>query len=320
MRGLILAAAVLLALGQPVLAQDWQQVEAQDLRLARVADGLLAVNAAMCRQTMPLTGAILHSADQYAPGAADARFTQGLLAVASVQPGSPAEAAGLRPDDAVLAINGTSIATLELAADEHLREGAFAVLAATPPEQSVTLLVARDGQPHSLSLAAPRGCRVLVEISGSGADAASDGRVIQLRYDFAANLSDQELAIVVAHELAHAILEHRRRKQEAGIDNSREQAARGRNRAANRRAEVEADRLSVHLLANAGYDPLIAVQFWRTPQGRAANGDRRGGVYPSVRQRARQIEREVDQYLPLRTGPSWPQHLLDLRDQPITGD
>ena len=42
MRGLILAAAVLLALGQPVLAQDWQQVEAQDLRLARVADGLLA--------------------------------------------------------------------------------------------------------------------------------------------------------------------------------------------------------------------------------------------------------------------------------------
>ena len=35
-----MAAAVLLALGQPVLAQDWQQVEAQDLRLARVIDGL----------------------------------------------------------------------------------------------------------------------------------------------------------------------------------------------------------------------------------------------------------------------------------------
>jgi PDZ domain len=303
----------------PARAQDgtqWSALQREDVRLAAIADTLLRANAQLCRSTMPVTGMILHSADQYREGPAQARFSGGRIAISAIVPGSPAARAGLLPDDAILAIGGLRTELLETPEAGNLREVAFAALADLPAVEGIHLLIARNGEEQDITISAPPGCRTLVEILvGNGPRARSDGRVIQLQYAFAGELDDAQMAIVLAHELAHSVLEHRRRKEEAGIDNGMF-AELGRNQRANREAEVEADRLSVHLLANAGYDPAIVPDFWRSAMGQTVGGGAMPSfVYPSQEARAQLIEQEIAHYLPQHRGPSWPGHLLDLRDR-----
>ncbi len=299
---------------------QWDALAREDVRLARIADTLLRANSGLCRLTMPVTGLILHSADQYRSGQAEARFVNGPLAISSLVPMSPAVRAGLLPDDAILAVGGQSVAALVPPEDGNLREAAFDLIASQPAEHPIDLLVARGVTQLEVSMIASAGCRTLVEILvGDGPRARSDGRVIQIEYGFAGELTDEQMAVVIAHELAHTVLEHRRRKEEAGIDNGLF-AELGRNQRANRAAEVEADRLSIHLLANAGYDPASVPAFWRSDIGRSLGGSIPSFVYPSQEARAQLVEEEIARYLPLRRGPSWPGHLLALRDRSFRAD
>ena len=83
-------------------------------------------------------------------------------------------------------------------------------------------------------------------------DAGADGdkvRITSGMMDYVPD--DAELAAVVAHELAHNILGHR-----AQADSVKRSKA-GTTLA----TEIEADRLSVWLMANAGYDPAAALGF-----------------------------------------------------------
>lgn len=321
------ALAALLAAGTaPAPAQakqdeaQWAALAREDVRLARIADTLQRSNAGLCRSTMPVTGLILHSADQYRAGQAEMRFANGPLAISSIVPQSPAAQAGLLPDDAILAIAGRSISALTPPEDGNLREAAFDLLASQPTGRPIAMIVSRGGAQVEVAIVAQAGCRSLVEILvGDGPRARSDGRVIQLQYAFAGELSDEQMAVVIAHELAHTVLEHRRRKQEAGIDNGLF-AEFGRNQQANRAAEVEADRLSVHLLANAGYDPASVPAFWRSEIGRSLGGAMPSFVYPTQEARARLVVDEMTRYLPQRRGPSWPGHLLTLRDRSFSAD
>jgi len=298
----------------------WSALEREDVRLARIADRVMVANAALCNTLMPATGMILHSADQYRDGIADTRFAGGPVALSGIVPHSPAARAGLQRDDTLLAIGGREISTLTAPEDGNLREAAFAVLASQPVGAPVALSILRDGAPQTVIVDAPAGCRSLVEILvGDGPRARSDGRVIQLQYTFAAQLDDNQVAVVLAHELAHTVLEHRRRKEEAGIDNGLF-AEFGRNQQANRQAEVEADRLSIHLLANADFDPAIVPQFWRSEIGRSLGGAMPSFIYPSQEARAALVEREIEFYLPLGRGPSWPGHLLAMRERSFTAD
>ncbi len=147
--------------------------------------------------------------------------------------------------------------------------------------------------------------------------ARSDGRVLQISYGLASELDDSELAVVVAHELAHVVLEHRRRLSEAGVVGGL-LGEFGRNRRLTRTVETEADRLSAHLLANAGYDPAIAASFWLSDAGRlVSRGILRSRAYPSRRSRAELIEEEIALHLQGNEGTSLAEHLLAARDLPF---
>lgn len=317
----ILLASLSICLPQQGIAQTSEELSAQDMRLARIADAMLVSNAGLCRQTMPVTGMILHSADQYGEGA-QALFVDGPLAIAGIVPGSPADAAGLRAGDIIASINGITVSGLVPQGEDHVREEAFFLLADLPRDEAIGLDIHRNGERRLIQLNAPRGCRSLVEILvAEGPNARSDGRVIQLQYGFAQTLSDEQVAVVLAHELAHTVLEHRRRKEAEGIDNESIMRHFGSNQQVNRKAEVEADRLSVHLLANAGYDPAIIVDFWNSPEGiEAGGGAMPSFIYPSQAARADLISREIALFLPLRRGPSWPGHLIELRDRRLSED
>jgi Peptidase family M48 len=301
---------VLLALAMvtPLRAQGEDPAWVQDRRLASVAERMLGANVALCRSTMPLTGMILHSADQYqAPR--EGWFDNGPVAVAQVLPGSTADHAGVRSGDGVVTVGGQAVDGLAQAAGYPLRDAVFDQINRVP--SPLPLQVRRAGRIGTFNLAAPLGCRALVEVLVRNDKVAlSDGRVIQISYPMAVLLDDNELAVVFAHELAHLILEHNRRLTAAGVPDGLAQEF-GRNRRLARQAEVEADRLSVHLLANAEYDPQIAPQLWEGASGRAIAGDLlRSRRYPSRRERARLMRQEIAEHL--AAGPAY---LLAGRDQ-----
>ena len=304
--------ASLLSWACPTSAQTAASLWEQDLRLAQMAERIGGANAHLCRQTMPLTGLIVHSADQYGDGTS-AWFVNGAASVAQVLPGSVAERAGLLPGDGVIAIGGTPVATLPRRAGYPLRDEAFEAIAQVPGP--VTLDIMRDGAARRVELDAPPGCRVLVEVlADDGNTARSDGRVIQISHALASRLNEAGLAVIFAHELAHSVLEHQRRLRDAGVAEGLA-AEFGRSRRLTRQAEVEADLLSAHLLANAGFDPAIAPAFWRDRAAEAL-GSRllRSRIYPPNAERARLIEREIAMALAGQPLPSAAAHLLVHRD------
>jgi hypothetical protein len=310
-----------MAFAQHVVAQPTSPVERlvqQDVRLATVAERLLGANSALCRLEMPLPGLVLHSRDQYRADLAGDAFANGSIAVSAVIPGSAAAGAGVQPGDGIAAIGDRPTAAMTRVGEAPLRDTAFAALADQAGNRPLTLTVVRGGEQRVVSLDVPEGCRALVEIrSENSLQARSDGRVIQIDYGLASASTDEELAVIFAHELGHLVLEHRRRLEAAGVEKGFFGEF-GRNQQLNRQVEVEADRISVHLLANAGYDPAIAPAFWRSRLGRRAGGGiLRSSTYPSAEARAQQLEREIADYMGGGTGPSYPGHLLVRRDLPF---
>ena len=74
-------------------------------------------------------------------------------------------------------------------------------------------------------------------------------------------------------------------------------------------------------LANAGFDPLSVPAFWRSDIGqRLGGGIFNSFVYPSNEARAVLVDEEIALYLPQRRGPSWPGHLLELRERGFGSD
>ena len=74
-------------------------------------------------------------------------------------------------------------------------------------------------------------------------------------------IGDDEFAAVVAHELAHNLLKHKERLNAQKV-NRGFFGQFGKSAGRIRKTEIEADRLSVWLMANAGYDPQAAIRFW----------------------------------------------------------
>lgn len=267
-------------------------LRAQDERLLRVSEPLLGRNLALCDRTMPDLGVALQSSDQYP--AADRPPFAAPVAFAAVLPGSAAALAGIERDDGLAAIDGQPVAKQPALAAAPLRDSAFAALAAHPAGTPLVLGIVHAGQRREVTLAVSQECRALVEVlADKGNDARSDGNVIQIAYGLAGRVNDGELAAIVAHELAHSILHHRDRLSDAEVREGL-LGEFGRNRRLNRQAEVEADRLSVYLLANAGVDPRAAPAFWRSKTGkRLSGGIFHDAAHPGADARAQMLDSEI---------------------------
>ena len=298
---------------QSAAANALEALFAQDRRLAEVAARLLGGNAPLCAVQMPLTGMILHSRDQYEGNWAEPLFTHGELAIAQVLPGSAAALAGLRSGDGVTAIAGQRPA----AADATLREAALALLASEwRPGDPLGLEIVHAGAPRSAVLHPPAACFATVEIgTAGGMSARTDGYIIRVPQQLAEAATDTELAVIVAHEMGHVVLQHRLRLETAGVEKGL-LGELGRNRRLIRQAEEEADRLSVHLLANGGYDPASASAFWRSELGRRVGGGvLRHRAYPAPERRAELLESEIAAHLDSAASFHPAGHLVMLRDQ-----
>jgi hypothetical protein len=291
-------------------------LQVQDERLLRVAEAVLARNVQLCDRTMPDLGVALQSVDQYP---ANARPAFGApVGFAAVLPGSAAALAGIERDDGLATIDGQAIAKRPDLQTSPLRDSAFAALAEHPAGTPLTLGVVHAGQQREITLQVKQECRALAEILAdeSSTDARSDGRVIQIGYALASRASDEQIATIFAHELAHAILHHRDRLSAADV-NKGLLGEFGRDRRLNLQAEEEADRLSVYLLANAGIDPRAAPALWRSKLGRKLSGgvfhDR---MHLSAGDRAAMLDGEIAANLAGGAVP-YPAALMAKRGQPM---
>lgn len=133
-------------------------------------------------------------------------------------------------------------------------------------------------------------------------------------------LSDDEIAAVVGHEIAHALREHGRERMSqaygqqvvmsgvaivTGMDQQKAQLMEMAATVAltlphSRAQESEADIIGLELAARAGYDPRAAVTLWQK-MSTAGNGGPPVflSTHPSGAQRIKELEARIPQVMPL---------------------
>lgn len=243
--------------------------------LATVAQRLFVANVARCTATMPATGLVIVAIDQYPPALrAQARAELGFVfpvGVEAVVPGSAADRAGLRAGDGLLAINDQVVAFMPHApaASSAVRDQVERQIIVLPSGAPITIAAARAGRSVTKTFEPSAACRARFEVVPTDKlIARSDGETIQLSSAYIERFGDDAVAVAFAHELAHLVLQH-------GLK-------------ANKQTEREADRLSLHLLVSADYDPAIAPHFWR--EHGASLGSR---GHDSVNKRIKLLEAEI---------------------------
>jgi predicted Zn-dependent protease len=126
--------------------------------------------------------------------------------------------------------------------------------------------------------------------------------------------NDEELAAVMAHELAHNILRHVARSQEAGTPNNYTRYLNRYSRIS-RKMEEEADRLSVWILQIAGYEPSAPVTFWHRFGPNNDSAHPYGRLHDPWRVRVAALEDELGVMREAQaTNPQARPALLDLRN------
>lgn len=234
--------------------------------------------------------------------------------ISTIAPGSQAEQAGAREGDVIVSVNGwlapkgkDAVAVLT---DKLSAEGKFG----TPVE----LVVQRGAEEVKLSLQPGHACDFRVRLSPDDVkNAYADGKNIVVykgMMDFAR--SDEEIALVVSHELAHNAMKHiDAQKTNAtiggvlgllvdvaaalgGVNTNGDFMRLGSNMGAGAYSvdfEKEADYVGLYFMALAGYNIDGAAGFWR----RMATIDSRAitmkSSHPTTPERFLAIETTVDE-------------------------
>jgi len=240
------------------------------------------------------------------------------LAVEAVVPGSAAAIAGVVANDSLAQINGNPFSAAA-PGDESTsveRDAALDRIAALPADQPLTVTLDHDGKRRTLTIPASPGCKSNFEVLlGEKMEASADGSIVQIGVKYFEKYDDDMIAVVVGHELAHNILNHRARLDTAGVNRGLF-AEIGRNGRLFRQTEDDADLLGMYLIRNAGYDPMLAVKFWREHGGDIDGGLFRSRTHRSSSARAKRIEAEIAR-IPADAPTPYIPPILATRDQPL---
>ena len=242
-----------------------------DQRVARVAWRLSEPNASLCPVVRQSAGWALQSAQQYSlalrPHAIGRFGLRGdLPGVLAAPSGSPAAEAGLRTGDLLVAAGGVPLRVGD-AREEASYEGLAAnlrIIDAALADGSTTFTVERGAEAFEVIVEPLRACGYEVQLNPSDElNARADGRRLFISTALAGFAeSDDELAVILGHELAHHVLRHRHWNDAGGAARQTNEDAWG-GEGGEGGAEQQADRVGLYLLARAGFDPTVAAPFWR---------------------------------------------------------
>ena len=252
------AALALIAVAVPsssAVTQDWSaELREQMHRMATVGYRLSLTAEPTCAVKAAKTGLLVDDAAAYnardRPRVARLLGLADLPQVASVVPDSPASAAGILAGDDIFAINGRTTSELKsaLIAPDLIADEIENKLASTPSGASLQLDLRRRSKRILVNFLPVEGCGAKFVIkTGRGMEAFSDAQNVGLSAKLIAfTQSDDELAMVAGHELAHIIYGD----------------ATSKDHVMQRDKEDRADLLGASLARCAGYDLRRALGFW----------------------------------------------------------
>lgn len=268
---LLVAAQLLLQAPASAAPVSVRTLAAQEAEVATIAHRMAIANPGACGRPEMMTGLILHDLTQYEPAqrhAVSGAFSLNSgFGVLQLVPGSAATRAGLQIDDEIISVGNARVEDpVSVARSKksfRRMEGMSARLQSRLPYGRVPLLVRRKGLLHRVDLQGERGCGGHLSLSQSSTlNAWADGKHIVVSTamtKFAR--SNDEIAFVIAHEMAHNILGHMHGQNVSqgifGTGNSRSKSI-----------EIEADSYAVGLMSKAGYRPQAGVTFLQHSQRR----------------------------------------------------
>ncbi|WP_158266293.1 M48 family metallopeptidase [Allosphingosinicella deserti] len=277
-----------------------------DARVAAIAYRLARMGKALCPETHPLTGMLFHHLAEY--GLADRALMIERYAlnrgpgILTVLADTPAARAGLKAGDVLLTIGGQPLTSGAVIAAEAKRtvwrkrvEAEEARLEAALRQGPVPLKVLRAGQSIEVTLDSEPGCYGKVRLARSTqVNAFASGSTVIMTtamLDFLK--SDDEVAVVLGHELSHNILKHPDLLDDQGVPRKGIFRGIGKNASRVWKTEEEADRFGIRLVWRAGYDVNAAIPFWRRYLGRYDALPQIFRTHPSLSVRERITREEI---------------------------
>ncbi len=252
-RGALIAGALVAGL-VPAAAQPVDDLQRDDAFVQTIGWRLSHANARFCARAAPGIGLLLGDAQTYYDPAAvrEAYGLAGDIAVAAAAADAPAARAGLDANRAIAAVAGTPVGPPTRKGRWDRVWGLQTLLEQTVAATGEVTLMLADGR--SVTVPGAPSCAVRFILDDGKDNAGATRSQVRVGREALTQLGGDEalIAALIAHELAHAALDH-----ETWLDTN------GRSVANVRRTEREADRLSMWLLANAGYDPEAALRMIR---------------------------------------------------------
>lgn len=255
-------------------------------RLATISYPILTANAGVCAERVtPVLGMSVYSLDTIgrnnAAAGRDLYNLTNMLSVQNVVPRSPAAKSGIKRGDTVISINGEMLPAgpnnLKIAIGELERVG-------TGP---LAMTLQRGNDFYNVVMTPVLACDypVLLNYRDHSINAFADGEKIVVSKGILRFAdSDDEVAMVVAHELAHSALDHVGKMKSnatmgsigglvidsllsnAGVGTGGQFSQLGGQLAVAQYSvgfEQEADYVGMYLMARAGYDTSGVADFWR---------------------------------------------------------
>lgn len=297
----------------------------KNLRLQDIAYPLLVSGVPFCgRNTRPVLGMIYankYSFDEASRNIAVQYYGMDEnVKIIDIYATSPSEEAGLRIDDTIEEINRQQVLTEEHSV-EKLAELLSELLSAGTPIQ---ITVSRNGQEMIFNVIAEQACNYpVILVKSEDINAFADGQMVGITQGMMRFIEqEQELSLVIAHELAHNAMGHISSQRSNTLLGSILDFAVGTvtgigtqgifshvaNRAYSQEFEAEADYVGLYIMANAGLEVEGAAHFWRRlaaanpaeiEKSFMASHPSSPERFLAIEEGAKEIERKIKEGLPL---------------------
>jgi len=245
-------------------------------RLDRISARLRLANTALCSKTFRDPGFSVHTLEDY-PARLQllAQDVMGLEAegiyIRSVRRGSPAAVADIQAGDRILSLNGQYVPGGKTMKSFYaaLSRGAFGGV-----KTRLKLRTPQGGE-YETALNSETACDYDASVFFSqNVNGHTDGREIFITSELMRLMRDDvNLALIVAHEMSHAIAGHVDLEPSAKL-------------------ELEADRMALVLMENAGYNIDDAITFWADAAHPHRNLQDNSGSHPTIIARYENLKKE----------------------------